>query len=209
MLGDYLNITISDSVKLKLPDIVVALTSYDNIRPEIKAFELQEQKLDFSKSLLSCKLMPKFAAFGQLGYGRPGLNMLSNSFDAFYLVGAKVSWPLWDWNETKNEKNLLDLQKQIFESQKETFNQGIKILLEKYITDIAKYENLISSDNDIISLREKVVKTAESQLENGTITATEYLTELNNLSQAKVNLQSHKIELVKAQIDYLTTKGKF
>jgi outer membrane protein TolC len=209
MLGDYLNITISDSAKLKLPDAAVITTNYDNIRPEVKAFELQEQKLDFSKSLLDCKLLPKVAAFGQLGYGRPGLNMLSNSFDSFYMVGAKVTWTLWDWSETKNDKKLLDLQKQVLETQKETFNQGIKILLEKSISDIAKYEDLIVSDNEIISLREKVVKTAESQLENGIITATEYLTELNNLSQAKVNLQSHKILLEKTKIDYLTLKGNF
>lgn len=209
MLGDYLNITISDSAKLKLPEVAVVLTDYDNVRPEVKAFELQQQKLDISKDLLDCKLIPKVAAFGQLGYGRPGLNMLSNSFDAFYMVGAKVSWTLWNWNETKNEKKLLDLQKQLLETKKETFNQGVKILLEKSITDIAKYKDLIESDNEIIGIREKVVKTAESQLENGTITATEYLTELNNLSQSKVNLQSHKIELVEAKIDYLTLKGKF
>lgn len=209
MLGDYLNMTISDSTKLKLPESVVATTSYENIRPEIKAFELQQQKLEISKSLLDSKLKPKAALFGQLGYGRPGLNMLSNSFDAFYLVGAKVTWKLWDWSETKNEKKLLDLQKQVLETQKETFNQGVKILLEKQIADIAKYESLISTDNNIIELREKVVKTAESQLENGTITATEYLTELNSLSQSKVNLQSHKILLEKTKIDYLTLKGNF
>ena len=209
MLGDYLSITISDSAKLKLPDVVVASTNYENIRPELKAFDLQEQKLDISKSLLGCKLMPRFAAFGELGYGRPGLNMLSNSFDAFYMVGAKVLWTLWDWNETSNQKKILDLQKQVLESEKETFNQGIKILLENNIADIAKYESLINSDNDIISLREKVVKISESQLENGTITATEYLTDLNNLLLSKVNLQSHKIQLIKTKVEYLTLKGSY
>ncbi|MGD0710183.1 MAG: hypothetical protein ABR968_03305 [Bacteroidales bacterium] len=44
---------------------------------------------------------------------------------------------------------------------------------------------------------------------NGAITATEYLTEKNEELQAKLNLETHKIELVKAQIDYLTTKGKY
>ena len=68
---------------------------------------------------------------------------------------------------------------------------------------------MIESDNDIISIREKVVKTAESQLENGTITSTEYLTEMNNLLQSKINLQSHKILLAKTKVDYLTLKGNF
>lgn len=209
MLEDYLNISISDSVKLKLPDMVIPAINYDHTRPEIKAIELQQQKLDVSKLLLNAKRMPKVVAFGQVGYGRPGLNMLSNTFDSFYLMGAKLSWNIWDWNETAQDKKLIDIKKELLETQKETFNQGLKIVLEKYINDISKNENLILSDNEIIMLREKVVKTAESQLENGTITATEYITELNNLMQAKINLQTHTIQLIKSKTDYLTWKGNY
>jgi len=209
MLGDYMNQVIPDGVAFKLPETIINATDYENARPEIKAFELQQQKFNASKSLLNCKLMPKVAGFGQLGYGRPGLNMLSNSFDSFYMVGAKVTWALWDWNQNKNEKQLLDLQSQVLNTQKESFIQGIKILLEKNIADIQKYQDLLAKDKEIIALREKIIKSAVSQLENGTITATDYLTELNAASQAKVNMESHKIQLEKARIDYLTTKGKY
>ena len=68
---------------------------------------------------------------------------------------------------------------------------------------------MMIKDNEIIVLREKIVKEAASQLENGIITATEYLTDLNAAAQSKIDLQYHKIELAKAQVDYLTTKGKF
>jgi outer membrane protein TolC len=209
MLGDYVNTTIPETSILKLPETIVSATDYENARPEIKSFELLQQKLDVSKSLLDVKLIPKVAGFGELGYGRPGLNMLSNSFDGFYLVGAKVTWTLWDWNQSKNEKQLIDLQSQVLTTQKDLFNQGIKILLEKNISDIKKYQDLLVKDQEIIELRKKITLSAESQLENGTITATEYLTELNAESQAKLNSETHKIQLVKAQVDYLTTKGNF
>ena len=209
MLGDYMSQDISGAAALKLPEAVVSATGYENFRPEIKGFELQQQKLAASKSLLNCKLTPKVAGFGQLGYGRPGLNMLSNDFDSFYMIGAKVTWTLWDWNQGKNEKQLLDLQNQVINTQRETFNQGIKILLEKNIADIQKYQYLLVKDKEIIALREKIVKSASAQLENGTITATDYLTELNAASQAKINMELHKIQLAKAGVDYLTTKGKY
>ena len=209
MLGDYMNQNIEENVILKLPEITIDKSDYDNIRPEIKLIELQQKKLDISKSLLDSKKSPKIAGFGQAGYGRPGLNMLSNNFDSFYLIGAKLSWNIWDWNQSKNEKQLLGIQSEILNTQKEFFNQGIKILLEKYISDIKKYKNIIAKDNEIIILREKIVKSAASQLENGTITATEYLTELNASVQAKINLESHKVQLVKAKIDYLTVKGSY
>lgn len=208
MLGDYLNVTIAENTFLKLPETTIFTTDYEITRPEMKAFDLLQQKLDGSKSLLNAKLMPKAAGFGQVGYGRPGLNMLSNSFDGFYLVGAKITWNIWDWEQSKNEKKLIDIQSQVVSTQKEAFSQAIRVLLEKNIADIQKYNAMLEKDKAIIALREKIVKSAAAQLENGTITATEYLTELIAASQAKTNQTAHIILLAKAQADYFTTKGK-
>jgi hypothetical protein len=120
-----------------------------------------------------------------------------------------VSWTIWDWSQSKNEKQLIDIKSDVITTQKDAFNQGIKILLEKNIADIQKYKDLLVKDKEAIALREKIVKAYASQLENGVITSTEYLTELNAKAQAEVNMKYHKILLAKAQIDYLTTKGKF
>jgi outer membrane protein TolC len=209
MLGDYMNTTILATAVLKLPETVIPKTDYDITRPELKSFDLQQQTLDASKSLLNCRLIPRVSGFGEMGYGRPGLNMLSNDFSSFYMVGAKITWTLWDWNQTKNEKQLIDIQTQTLNTQKDLFNQGVKILLEKTTSDIQKYQDLQEKDKEIIALREKITLSYESQLVNGAITATEYLTEKNEELQAKLDLETHKIELVKAQIDYLTTKGKY
>ena len=209
MLGDYLNATISETAILKLPEAVIAKTDYDIARPELKSFDLQQQTLDASKSLLDCRLIPRLSGFGELGYGRPGLNMLTNNFSSYYYVGAKVTWTLWDWHETKNEKQLIDIQSQTLNTQKDQFNQDIKLMLEKNISDIQKCQDLMEKDKEIIELRKSITLSSESQMVNGAITATEYLTEKNEELQAKLNLETHKIELVKAQIDYLTTKGKY
>ena len=209
MLGDYLNATISETSVLKLPETVIAGTDYDILRPELKSFDLKQQTLGASKSLLNCRLRPRVSGFGELGYGRPGLDMLSNSFNSFYMVGAKVTWTLWDWNASKNERQLLDLQRQTLNTQKDLFNQSIKILLERNISDIQKYQNLQEKDKEIIALRENITLSFESQMVNGVLTATEYLTEKNEELQAKLNLEIHKIDLVKARIDYLTTQGKY
>ena len=84
-----------------------------------------------------------------------------------------------------------------------------KILLEKNISDIQMYQNLQEKDKELIALRKNITLSSESQMVNGAITATEYLTVKNEELQAKINLEIHKIDLVKAQIDYLTTKGKY
>jgi outer membrane protein TolC len=207
MLGDYLNSPIPENTKLLLPTVNAGKGGYDNDRMEMKVFDLEMQKLKTSESLIGVKTMPKLAAFGQLGYGRPGLNMLSNEFDSFYMFGAKLSWNFWNWNQNKREKQILELQSNVLNTQKELFNRNLRVLMEKNISDMNKYDELISQDQQIIALREKIVQTASSQLENGTITATEYLTELNAKAQAELNLKTHTLQQLKAKVDYLTTKG--
>ncbi len=207
MLGDYMNIVVDSKTVLKIPAQNITSTDFSNSRPEAVLFENQQKKLEFSKKLSDVKQRPKLAAFGQAGYGKPGLNMFSSTFDSYYMVGAKLSWSFLNWNQKKNDVKIIDLQNNMLTAQKETFDLGVKILLQKCMADIENYKNQLLKDEAIIELRTKIVKAASSQLENGVITATEYLTELNALTTAKLNYETHKIKLVKAQLDYILTKG--
>jgi hypothetical protein len=51
--------------------------------------------------------------------------------------------------------------------------------------EITKLQEIITTDAEIISLREYVVKSADAQLRNGVITSSEYLVELTNLYESK------------------------
>ena len=100
-----------------------------------------------------------------------------------------------------------DLSPEIIDTQKETFDKNIRVDLQNKIAEIRKINDMISRDNQLIELREKITKSSSSQLDNGIITSTEYLTELNAESKAKLDLQSHKIQLIKARLDYKATLG--
>jgi len=67
---------------------------------------------------------------------------------------------------------------------------------------------LIETDSELITLRKRITATAESQYENGIITATEFLNEMNSERQAMINYEIHKINLVLAGIEYLNISGK-
>jgi outer membrane protein TolC len=177
-------------------------------RPEFTLFSLQQQKAESLKKLTSSRLIPKLFAYGQAGYGRPGYNMLINEFDDFYTIGVKLSWNFYNWNRTKNEKSILDLQKEIVASSTESFDQNLSVDLERKMSEIHKIESLIPKDEEIVSIRSGIVQTYASQLQNGVITATEYITELHAETEAKLNLRIHQVQLVRAKYDYLATSGK-
>ncbi|HOY32607.1 MAG TPA: TolC family protein [Bacteroidales bacterium] len=208
MLSEYLNRPVHEYTILKYPEDIITETTYDNKRPEMHLFDQQMNKLEVSKSLANTKVMPRFMAFGQGGYGRPGFNMLSDDFEFFGIAGIKMSWNISGFYQSGREKRIIDIQKNILNTQKETFDKNLKVSSQKDAADILKYKQLISKDEEIIALRQNITKTASSQLENGVITATEYTTELNAEMQAKFNLELHKIQMKMAEINYLTSMGK-
>ena len=75
------------------------------------------------------------------------------------------------------------------------------------MSNIIKYEEAVDRDQEILLLRQDITRAAVSKLENGIITSTDYITELNAESQARIQLDLHRIQLEQARISYLTSKG--
>lgn len=184
-----------------------SIISQEGSRPEYKLFELQNQQIDANKSLISKTNYPKVNAFAQGGYGNPALNMLNNSFETFYMAGIRLNWTLFDWNKTKKEKEALEISKQLIETEKETFELNINSQLQEVNFEIERIEQQIISDAEIIQLREKIVLSAEAQMKNGVITSSDYLNEVTQLFEAKINEQTHKVQLELAKANYQIIKG--
>ena len=201
----HLNIHSADD--LIVPDIKLDNFDFVNNRPEYILLSKQQAQVLALKSLTKSKRNPVFMAFGQAGYGRPGYDMLNDNFDDYYMIGARLHWNIWDWGKVKREKQVFDIQNNIINTQRETFNQNLKADWHKRIADIEKYEKIIGRDQEIVRLQKNVVETVDHQLKNGTITSTGYLIELNKMLEARLNLEAHKLQLIYAKYQYLTSIG--
>lgn len=176
-------------------------------RPELELFDLQKDQLESSKEVISKGNYPKLFGFAQAGYGNPGLNMLDNSFQDFYLVGLKLNWNLFDWGKTTAQERAVYISQEIVATEKETFLLNNQMQLKEAESEIDKYDGLLLKDQEIIGLRENVLQAFTSQLQNGAITSSEYITELNNLYEAKIEHELHKIQLALALANYNVIKG--
>ena len=208
-LGELTGLSTGPETKLILPvyeDLPLSL--YDTkARPEYLIFGMQQEKISRQISLTGIRAMPRLAAFTTLGYGRPGLNMLSNDFEPYAMLGARLSWKFWDWNQHRNDQSVLSVQQQIIDSRKEAFEMSQRIALNRLKQEILRIENLIAADYRIVELRKKVALTAAARLDQGMITSSEYLTEQNALTKAEINLELHKIQLEQSRLNYISTMG--
>ncbi|WP_452218613.1 TolC family protein [Lacinutrix undariae] len=177
-------------------------------RPELELFQLKKEEIENSETLLSKQNAPKLLGFATGGYGNPGLNMLDNSFQTFYTVGVKVNWTVFDWKANKKQRQSLAINKDFIENETEIFKLNTNIALNQQQKEIDKIETFITSDLEIINLRKDVLKSADSQLKNGVITSSSYITELTNLYEDENTMVMHNIQLQLAKANYNVIKGQ-
>ena len=179
------------------------------MRPELQLYDLRKEQLVAGMKIIESKRMPKAIGFATLGYGNPpGSNFFKNEFAPYYVVGASIKWNIFDWNRTRNEKHIITYQQNIIENRKNDLTDNMKRLLEAKNSEILSLKTLLETDSELIALRKRITASAESQYQNGTITATDYLNELNSEQQAIINNEIHKINLSMAKIDYMNISGQ-
>lgn len=178
------------------------------VRPEVTLFRSRIDRLDKQMTLIDKSRNPVLSGFGQVGYGRPGLNMLNDEFDSFYLVGAVVSWNAFDWKESSRKKQVIQLQQEMMVAGEATFEQNISILLARQQEEITRLEKVLKTDSELVALRSEITESAASKLENETITTSEFIREMQAETIAKLNYELHKIQLSEAREKYSLIRGK-
>jgi len=205
MLALFINNPIDENTVLEKPHRQM-LTNTIN-RPELKLFDLQKKSFDAQEKLITAKNLPRLSAFFQGGLGRPGLNMLDNDFQGYYIGGLRLSWNITNFYTYKNEKKMIANSQSMIDIQRETFLFNTNLTLKQQNADITKIQELIETDKSIVTLRESVKNTTQNQLTYGTATTNDYLIAVNAEDQAKQNLILHEIQLLMTEYNTQTTAG--
>ena len=164
-------------------------------RPELKLFDAQTSLFASQEKIIRAGNLPKLGVFGQGGYGNPGLNMFNPGFTPYYILGAKLTWNFSGLYSQGNHLQKIALNKQTVASQKETFlfNTNLKVVNAQ--NEIAKIKEQIKSDDEIIAPRKNIKKAAEVKVENGTLTVTDLIREINAESTAIQEKALRQIQL--------------
>lgn len=176
-----------------------------NNRPEVRLAETQLQLIRAQENALHAGLMPKVSAFASGFYGYPGYNMyedmMRRRMSLNGIIGLRVTWNIGSLYTNKNDKARLELQRKEASNRLETFLFNNHLDNMQQDAEIERYRKLMATDNEIISLREKVRRAYESKLRHGIIEVTSLLQELNKENGARIALSTHEIELLKHLYD--------
>lgn len=195
MLSTFIGKPLADSVSLVRPDEADVSVVVNN-RPELSLYNAQNRLLDQQRNVLDTYLRPRVGLFLQGGYGNPALNMLKNKFEAYYKVGATLTWNFGNLYTRANDKRKIDTDRLGIEAEREAFlfNTGLQSELQR--GNIESLRRQISQDDEIITLRERIRSKADVKVANGTETVNEMLRDINAVSEARLTKAFHEIQLL-------------
>jgi outer membrane protein TolC len=207
MLSIFINQPLDEGTSLVTPQVTSATEAADIHRPELNLYNSQKLLVSSQYNASNTRNMPKLGFFLQAGYGKPGLNVLKNEFDTYYIGGFRLNWNFSGFYNTKRDRQLMEVNNQSIDTQRDLFLFNTKLSLKQNSNDISRLSELMKVDEQIIALRERIKQIAKAQLDNGVITANDYLRELNAEDQAKQNETLHRVQWMLAQLNYKTTSG--
>ena len=176
-------------------------------RPEYEQFDRARDRAARQQDLAKAADRPQLWAFGRGGYGRPGLNFASDRAEGYALAGVQVQWKAWTWGTSDRERDVLALQQTIVSAEEAAFTSTLRRATQADLATIDHLQASLPTDDRIVALRESIDRTARARLEEGVITASEYLDRRSEWLAAQFERSRHRVELAQARARVLTTLG--
>ena len=124
------------------------------------------------------------------------------------IIGARLTWNIGALYSRKNDKAKLQAERETAEANRERFLLDNKMEQIQQNENISRYRQLMTDDEEIISLRSSIRKAAESKLAHGIIDVNDLVREINSENKARVEQCIHEIEMLKGIYNLKITTGE-
>ncbi len=196
LLTDLTGVALPASTKFVAQAAACNTTPGPVHRPELAALTAQQQLIAAQERLDNIADRPKLGAFATLGYGRPGLNALSNTFDTYFIGGLQLTVPLtylYAGTHRKTQRQA-ELQQALIGKQQAALMSQINVQLDTQRAEIARLDAGMLLDEELIGLRGQARQQTETQLALGTATMTDLVNDLTQEDQARSKLALHRAQ---------------
>jgi outer membrane protein TolC len=212
-LATFTGQPIANTDTLVLPDVAAAVVqarqsqSTLRARPEYEQFARTRDRIVRQQELTAAQERPRLSTYGRVGYGKPGLNFAQSEFETYAFGGLRLQWNAWTWGSGAREREALAIQQQIVAADEAAFARSLTTAIEGDESAIDRLRRTLAADERIVMLREQVDRATQLRLQEGVVTASEYLGRNAELLQARFARAGHEVELAQASARLLTTLG--
>ncbi|MCB9202770.1 MAG: TolC family protein [Flavobacteriales bacterium] len=164
-----------------------------------KMIESQQTMLDVQNK----KSLPRLNGFGEFNFNdEKPLGFNANS----YMVGLQLSWELFDGNKRKYEKEKIQSQIAVIQSELDNQMAQSEMELSKEIREVEKLKFQINLEQSNVEKAKENLRIKKDRFTSGLLKTSDLMVAETQLLEKQLNLLKVKNELLKKQfkIEYLT-----
>jgi PDZ domain-containing secreted protein len=124
------------------------------------------------------------------------------------MIGLRMQWNIGALYTRKNDRQKIAFLRDSYQVQRDVFLFNNNLQGQQQAQEMARYQQLMDNDDEIINLRAKVRTAAESKLTHGIIATNDLIKEINNENNARVQKSIHEIEMLKQAFDLKITMNQ-
>ena len=210
LLSTFCGIEVTNPIRPSLSEAMQQ--GSEGTRPELKAIDAHLRLADAKEKALDAALMPRLSVFASGFYGYPGYNMFDDMMHHRWtlngMIGLRMQWNIGALYTRKNDRQKIATLRDSYQVQRDVFLFNNNLQGQQQIKEMARYQQLMDGDDEIIGLRTKVRAAAESKLTHGIIATSDLIKEIINENNARVQKSIHEIEMLKQAYDLKITKNQ-
>lgn len=212
-LADFTHLATDSTSVLGIPQLTAQVSAARSnladarARAEYEQFARARDVLARQDDARTAADKPRLSAFGRVGYGRPGLNQLSRTFDGYYLAGVLLQWTPFTWGTTSRDREVIALQRQMVSAEEQNFTDNLRRGSTQELAAIDRLAATLALDDEIIALRERIAAETRVRFSEGVLTSAEYVDKDTDVLSARTARALHRVELAQARAHFLTTLG--
>jgi outer membrane protein TolC len=212
VLSDLTGVAFRGNAQAALPALeqrVAEARAADSVRsrPEFERFARSRELLTRQAEVLETQLKPRVSAFLRGGAGRPGLNILNTTIQQYWIAGLQLQWTPLDWGHAARDRESLALERGVVDAEAQAFADALRRETTSDLATIDRLQRTLASDDEIVALREQIVRETTARFREGEVTAAQYVDRQTDLLSARITRAQHRVQLAQARANYLTTLG--
>jgi outer membrane protein TolC len=212
VLSDLTGVAFRGNAQAALPALeqrVAEARAADSVRsrPEFERFARSREQLTRQAEVLETQLKPRVSAFLRGGAGRPGLNILNTTIQQYWIAGLQLQWTPLDWGHAARDRESLALERGVVDAEAQAFADALRRETTSDLATIDRLQRTLASDDEIVTLREQIVRETTARFREGEVTAAQYVDRQTDLLSARITRAQHRVQLAQARANYLTTLG--
>lgn len=197
ILSHLTGLSIDEHTQFELPPLPKTLPEEEDFtqRANWQTFAFRQMELNAQIKNAEAMRKPVVAAFGKAGIGYPNpLNFFDDAVSPYGIIGLQLTWQPFDWKVTQRKKEMLQLQSHAILNEQEQLLQQYKSEDIQLRSQLLLFEQQIQKDKALLALQKQLVQKADIQLQEGTITTTDYLAKWNAYQQTEWQLKLHQLQ---------------